>query len=151
MDDAALESNLRNRHDRVRRARVPDMPSRRKYIPNPDGRQRPLGYRAMNVVSRLIPTSKRRGLTMWHLMCHIVPMPDMNIRQLRNTRQLKAWLRAGRTVELRERKRVIARIVPERLFPQTRTWPNFAARVRKIFGDRRLPGADLLAEDRDRY
>jgi antitoxin (DNA-binding transcriptional repressor) of toxin-antitoxin stability system len=84
-------------------------------------------------------------------MCHIVPMPDMNIRQLRNTRQLKAWLRAGRTVELRERKRVIARIVPERLFPQTRTWPNFAARVRKIFGDRMLPGADLLAEDRDRY
>jgi antitoxin (DNA-binding transcriptional repressor) of toxin-antitoxin stability system len=39
-------------------------------------------------------------------------MPSVNIRQLRNTRKLKAWLRAGKTVELRERDKVIARIVP---------------------------------------
>jgi len=36
----------------------------------------------------------------------------VNIRQVRNTRKLKAWLRAGKTVELRERDKVIARIVP---------------------------------------
>ncbi|MFZ0960223.1 MAG: hypothetical protein WAO35_04905 [Terriglobia bacterium] len=29
-------------------------------------------------------------------------MPNVNIRQLRDTRRLKAWLRAGKTVELRE-------------------------------------------------
>ena len=78
-------------------------------------------------------------------------MPDMNIRQLRNTRRLKAWLRAGKTVELRERNRVIARTVPERSSAESRSWPDFGARVRKIFGTRILPGADLVAEDRDRF
>jgi antitoxin (DNA-binding transcriptional repressor) of toxin-antitoxin stability system len=34
------------------------------------------------------------------------------MRQLRNTRKLKAWLRAGKTVELQERTKVIAHIVP---------------------------------------
>jgi antitoxin (DNA-binding transcriptional repressor) of toxin-antitoxin stability system len=75
----------------------------------------------------------------------------MNLRQLRNTRRLKAWLEAGKTVELRERNRVIARIVPERPLPEPRMWPDFTARVRKIFGERMLPGADLLAADRDRF
>jgi len=37
---------------------------------------------------------------------------NIDIRQLRDTRKLKAWLRAGKTVELRERDKVIARIVP---------------------------------------
>jgi len=41
-------------------------------------------------------------------------MLSVNLRQLRDTRRLKAWLRAGNTVELRERDRVIARIVPEK-------------------------------------
>ncbi|OLB31594.1 MAG: hypothetical protein DMG41_27730 [Acidobacteria bacterium] len=44
-------------------------------------------------------------------------MPNVNIRQLRNTRKLKAWLRAGKTVELRERDMVIARIVPKWVLP----------------------------------
>lgn len=39
-------------------------------------------------------------------------MPSITLSQLRNTRQLLAWLRAGITVELRERNRVIAHIVP---------------------------------------
>ena len=47
-------------------------------------------------------------------MCHIIDMPSVNIRQLRDTRRLKAWLRAGKTVELRERDKLIARIVPEK-------------------------------------
>jgi len=37
----------------------------------------------------------------------------VNIRELRDTKRLKAWLRAGKTVELRERDEVIARIVPQ--------------------------------------
>ena len=75
--------------------------------------------------------------------------PSVNIRQLRDTRRLKAWLRAGKTVELRERDRVIARIVPAAA-PEHREWPDFAARQRKIFGERVLPGADLLIEERER-
>jgi antitoxin (DNA-binding transcriptional repressor) of toxin-antitoxin stability system len=91
-------------------------------------------------------------LTMWHIMCHIMNVHSMNIRQLRETRRLKNWLRAGKTVELRERNRVIARIVPEAQPTATPTqWPDFAARAKKIFGSRILPGGDLVIEERGRY
>jgi antitoxin (DNA-binding transcriptional repressor) of toxin-antitoxin stability system len=90
-------------------------------------------------------------LTMCHIMCHISFMPSVNMRQLRDTRRLKAWLRAGKTVELRERDEVIARIVPESGKERPVKWPDFAARRKKIFGDRVLPGADLLIEERGRY
>ena len=85
-------------------------------------------------------------------MCHIVSMPSVNIRQLRDTKKLKAWLRAGKTVELRERDRVIARIVPESNQPATPVqWPDFATRAKEILGDRILPGADIVIEERGRY
>jgi antitoxin (DNA-binding transcriptional repressor) of toxin-antitoxin stability system len=77
-------------------------------------------------------------------------MPSVNLRQLRDTRQLLAWLDAGEVVELRKRNRVVARIVPESPRPETVEWPDFAARRRAIFGDRVLtPVADLL-EDREK-
>jgi antitoxin (DNA-binding transcriptional repressor) of toxin-antitoxin stability system len=38
--------------------------------------------------------------------------PSITLSQLRDTRRLRPWLRAGKTVELRERSRVIAHIVP---------------------------------------
>ncbi len=82
-------------------------------------------------------------------MCHIGVMPSVNIRQLRDTRRLKAWLRAGKTVELRERDKLIACIVPVALPAKTRKYPDFAAMRREIFGDRILPGADLLIEERE--
>jgi antitoxin (DNA-binding transcriptional repressor) of toxin-antitoxin stability system len=78
-------------------------------------------------------------------------MPTVNIRQLRDTRRLKAWLRAGKTVELRERDQVIARIVPENEEQGPVKWPDFEARRKKIFGERILPGADLVIEERGRY
>ncbi len=78
-------------------------------------------------------------------------MPTVNIRQLRDTRRLKAWLRAGKTVELRERDRVIARIVPEAIAAAPNEWPDFALRRKEVFGDRTLPGADLVAEERGRF
>jgi antitoxin (DNA-binding transcriptional repressor) of toxin-antitoxin stability system len=88
---------------------------------------------------------------MWHMMCHIMTMPSMNIRQLRDTRRLKTWLRAGSTVELRERNRVIARIVPEGQEQSPVQYPDFAARRKKIFGGRVLPAVDLLIKERGRY
>ena len=85
-------------------------------------------------------------------MCHIMSMPSVNMRQLRDTKRLKSWLRAGKTVELRERDRLIARIVPEKETPkQPVEWPDFAARRRKIFGDRILTIVDDLINDRGRY
>ena len=78
-------------------------------------------------------------------------MPSVNIRELRDTKRLKAWLRAGKTVELRERDELIARIVPEGKSAKLADWPDFAAARKQIFGDRILPGADLLIEERGRY
>ncbi|MGA7219259.1 MAG: hypothetical protein WBX38_13130 [Candidatus Sulfotelmatobacter sp.] len=73
------------------------------------------------------------------------------MRQLRETRKLKAWLRAGTTVELRERDKVIARIVPEKQEETPFKYPDFAARRKKIFGDRVLPAVELLIKERGRY
>src|SRR5580700_2044915 len=39
-------------------------------------------------------------------------IPSITLRQLRDTKRLLAWLRAGKTVELRDRNRVIAHLVP---------------------------------------
>jgi hypothetical protein len=78
-------------------------------------------------------------------------MPKINLRQLRDTRQLKAWLRSGSTVELYERDRLLACIVPEPAHAEPKRWPDFAGRVEKLFGERCLPGADLLIEERGRF
>jgi len=78
-------------------------------------------------------------------------MPSVNIRELRDTKRLKAWLRAGKTVELRERDELIARIIPEGKPAKPADWPDFAALRKKIFEDRVLPGADLVIEERGRY
>ena len=78
-------------------------------------------------------------------------MRSINLRQLRDTRQLKVWLRAGTTVELRERNRVLGRIVPEESAVQPRVWPNFADRMKRIFGERKVPGADVVIKERGRY
>ena len=75
---------------------------------------------------------------------------SINLRQLRDTRRLKEWLKAGKTVELRERDRVIARIVPQPRELGPVEWPDFAARAKKILGGRRVPGADLLIEEREK-
>jgi len=87
---------------------------------------------------------------MCHEWWHNRGMPSINIRQLRDTKRLKAWLRAGKTVELRQRDEVIARIVPEGSPPQPGDWPDFAALRKEIFGDRVLPGADVVIEERRR-
>jgi len=78
-------------------------------------------------------------------------MPSVNIRQLRDTRRLKAWLQQGKTVELRERDRVIGRIVPENGDKPPVEWPDFAARAKKIFGDRVFPNAVIEERRRARY
>ena len=78
-------------------------------------------------------------------------MPSVNLRELRNTRQLKAWLKAGKTVELRERNTVLAEITPKRANqpPKPVEWPDFEARAKAIFGDRVIPIVDDLIEERN--
>jgi antitoxin (DNA-binding transcriptional repressor) of toxin-antitoxin stability system len=83
-------------------------------------------------------------------MWHIAVMPSVNMRELRDTRRLKAWLKAGKTVELRDRDRVIGRIVPEPPKEAPVEWPDFAARAKAILRGRRVSGADLLIEEREK-
>ncbi|MFZ0708268.1 MAG: hypothetical protein WAM71_21890 [Candidatus Korobacteraceae bacterium] len=76
----------------------------------------------------------------------MLPTLSINLRQLRDTRRLKEWLKAGKTVELRERDRVLGRIVPERPEPEQVEWPDFEAQAKEIFGDRTFP--NWILEDR---
>jgi len=58
----------------------------------------------------------------------------------------------GKTVELRERNKVIARIIPAaRGNERPVKFPDFAVRAKKVFGDRILPGADIVIAERGRY
>lgn len=78
-------------------------------------------------------------------------MASVNIRELRDTKRLKAWLRAGQTVELRDRQQVIARIVPAAKARKPGPWPDFAARRKKLFGNRVLPAVESVIEGRGRF
>ena len=63
-----------------------------------------------------------------------IAMPSINMRELRDTRRLKAWLRAGKTIELRERQDVVAGMVPAQRPARPERWPDFGHRRQKIFG-----------------
>lgn len=78
-------------------------------------------------------------------------MPAMNMRELRDTRKLKALLRAGKSVELRDRNRVIGRIVPEADASEPKEWPDFEGQMKEIFGDRVLNAVEDFLADRDRW
>jgi hypothetical protein len=45
----------------------------------------------------------------------------------------------------------LARIVPQPAPAEPKEWPDFAGRIEKLFGERSLPGADLLIEERGRF
>ncbi|MGD0732516.1 MAG: hypothetical protein ABR956_14745 [Terracidiphilus sp.] len=75
-------------------------------------------------------------------------MPSISLRKLRDTRQIKTWLKAGVQIEVRERNVVLGDLVPRTpAAPPVVEWPDFEARRRAIFGDRVLtPVADLIAD-----
>ena len=76
-------------------------------------------------------------------------MPSVNLRELRNTRQLKVWLKSGQTVEVRERNTLLGRIVPEKPVARQEDWPDFEARLKRIYGNRVLPAVEDLIEERN--
>jgi antitoxin (DNA-binding transcriptional repressor) of toxin-antitoxin stability system len=53
------------------------------------------------------------------IMPKATKMPSITLSQLRHTKRVRAWLRAGKIIELRERNRVIAHIVPVKQEPLT--------------------------------
>lgn len=82
-------------------------------------------------------------------MCHIESMLSITLRQLRDTKQVKTWLRAGVHIEVRERGEAIADLVPRTPPKPTTEWPDFEARAKAIFGDRVLTAVDDLIRDRE--
>jgi antitoxin (DNA-binding transcriptional repressor) of toxin-antitoxin stability system len=76
-------------------------------------------------------------------------MQSITLRQLRDTRQVRAWLRAGVHIEVRERGEVIGDLVPRTPAKADVKWPDFEARAKAIFGDRVLTIVDDLIEDRE--
>jgi antitoxin (DNA-binding transcriptional repressor) of toxin-antitoxin stability system len=79
-------------------------------------------------------------------------MKTATVRDLRyHFSEIESRLQKGEEVEIRKRRRVIARLVPVR--PKAEAYPDFAARARKIFGDKVVhrTGAELMALERDRY
>jgi antitoxin (DNA-binding transcriptional repressor) of toxin-antitoxin stability system len=83
------------------------------------------------------------------IMCH---MKSMSIRDLRyRFPQVEAHLREGEAIAITKRKRVIARLVPER--PVARKAPDFMAMLKRIYGNKKtkVTGAELVAMQRGEY
>ena len=79
-------------------------------------------------------------------------MKSASIRELKHelTRVL-SWVEDGESVEIRKRGRVVAQLTP----PPVKTTPvrkkarpDFAARLRRIYGDKVLPD-DIVIEERE--
>lgn len=82
-------------------------------------------------------------------------MKNATLRQLRNeTDTLVKWVQAGETVLVTKRSKPLFRLLPA--FPTDSgdcQIPDFEARQREIFpeGPLSVSGADLIAEERDRF
>jgi antitoxin (DNA-binding transcriptional repressor) of toxin-antitoxin stability system len=80
-------------------------------------------------------------------------MKKASVRDLRyDFKKIERLLRQGEEIQITKRRRVIARLVPERLRSAAQM-PDFLERLHSIYGDKVLgvSGADLVAQDRSRY
>ena len=80
-------------------------------------------------------------------------MRQASVRDLRyEFKKIERLLHQGEEIQITKRRRVIARLVPEsdRACPAV---PDFLGRLRAIYGEKLLAvsGADLVAQDRNRY
>jgi antitoxin (DNA-binding transcriptional repressor) of toxin-antitoxin stability system len=79
-------------------------------------------------------------------------MPKASVRDLRyKFHEVEDLLRQGEEVEITKRKRVIAKLVPADK-PEVKR-PDFAGRLKKIFGNRvlKVTGAEIISRDRERF
>jgi len=78
-------------------------------------------------------------------------MEKATVRDLRyRFPHVETLLQEGEEIQITKHKRVIARLVPERVSPAPRL-PDFAARLAKIYGKKKLAvsGAQLIRAERD--
>jgi antitoxin (DNA-binding transcriptional repressor) of toxin-antitoxin stability system len=79
-------------------------------------------------------------------------MKSMSVRDLRyRFPQIEARLREGEAIAITKRKRIIARLLPER--PVERKMPDFGARLKAIYGRRiaKVSGAELVSQQRGEW
>jgi antitoxin (DNA-binding transcriptional repressor) of toxin-antitoxin stability system len=79
-------------------------------------------------------------------------MTKASVRDLRyDFKKIERLLMQGEEVQITKRRRVIARLVPEKT-DTPKKMPDFGARMRAIFGDKvfEVSGADLISAERDR-
>ena len=80
-------------------------------------------------------------------------MRKASVRELRYAfKKIERLLRQGEEIQITKRRRVIARLTPERE-QGVQQIPDFLARLHSIYGRKALQvsGAELVAEDRSRY
>jgi antitoxin (DNA-binding transcriptional repressor) of toxin-antitoxin stability system len=78
-------------------------------------------------------------------------MKTANVRQLRHQfGSVMEWIAEGEQVEIIKKGKVVALMSPPPLAAKTRKvkLPDFAARQKKIFGDKVLPD-NIVAEERE--
>ncbi len=79
-------------------------------------------------------------------------MKRASVRNLRyRLAEVERSLLRGEALEITKRREVIARLLPARASAQQQ--PDFLMRLRRIYGNRTLAvsGAQLLAQERDRF
>ena len=79
-------------------------------------------------------------------------MTTATVRDLRyHFPEIEARLNKGETIEIRKRRKVIARLHPVRTKPKA--YPDFAALRKRIFGNKMAPqtGTELVSEFRGDY
>jgi antitoxin (DNA-binding transcriptional repressor) of toxin-antitoxin stability system len=78
-------------------------------------------------------------------------MKTATVRQVRNDfGTVLAWIAEGEEVTVLNRSRPVARLLPPR--PQVSTtfkMPDFAARTKALFGERRTHAVEALLKDRE--
>ena len=78
-------------------------------------------------------------------------MKTASVRDLRyDFAKIEHLLQQGEEIQITKRRKVIARLVPEKIARPP--LPDFLGRIRAIYGDKvfEMSGADLLAEERNR-
>jgi antitoxin (DNA-binding transcriptional repressor) of toxin-antitoxin stability system len=83
-------------------------------------------------------------------------MKTASVRELRqNFGSLLTWLEEGQEIQITMRRRVVARLVPDRPKSAAKVrMPDFAARLKKIHGEKVLSAEEsqaILDENKGRY
>ena len=80
-------------------------------------------------------------------------MMKASVRDLRyGFKKIERLLRQGEEIQITNRRRVVARLIPERAEAHAE-FPDFLKRLHATYGEKVLgvTGAELIAEDRSRY